>query len=37
MQDPRSFLLHESSCAGIDSFQKLPMRKKMKNVAGKME
>jgi hypothetical protein len=37
MQDPRSFLLDESSCAEIDSFQKLPMRKKTKNVAGKME
>jgi hypothetical protein len=37
MQDPCSFLLDESSCGEIDSFQKLPVRKKMKNVAGKME
>jgi hypothetical protein len=37
MQDPHSFLLDESSCAEIDSFQKLPVRKKRKNVAGKME
>jgi hypothetical protein len=37
MQDPCSFLLDESSCGKIDSFRKLPVRKKMKNVAGKME
>jgi hypothetical protein len=37
MQDPCSFLLDESSCGEIDSFQKLPARKKTKNVAGKME
>jgi hypothetical protein len=37
MQDLCSFLLDESSCAEIDSFQKLLVRKKTKNVAGKME
>jgi hypothetical protein len=37
MQHPCSFLLDESSCGEIDSFQKLPVRKKTKNVAGKME
>jgi hypothetical protein len=30
MQDPCSFLLDESSCGKIDSFQKLPVRKKTK-------
>ena len=37
MQDPCNFLLDESSCGKIDSFHKLPVRKKMKNIVGKME
>jgi hypothetical protein len=37
MEDPHSFFLDESSCAKIDSFQKLPVRKKRKNFVGKME
>jgi len=37
MQDPCSFLLDESSRGEIDSFQKLPVRKKTKNVTRKME
>jgi hypothetical protein len=35
--NPCSFLLDGSSCGKIDSSQKLPVRKKTKNVAGKME
>jgi hypothetical protein len=37
MKHPCSFLLDESSYGEIDSFQKILVRKKMKNVAGKME
>jgi len=37
MLDHCSFLLNESSYGKIDSFQKLLVRKKMKNFAGKME
>ena len=37
MQDLCSFLLDESSCAEIDIFHKLPSRKKMKMVAGRVE
>jgi hypothetical protein len=37
MQDPCSFLLDESSCVEIDSFHKLLVRKKTKNVIGQME
>jgi hypothetical protein len=35
--NPCSFLLDGSSCGKIDSLWKLPVRKKMKIVAGKME
>jgi hypothetical protein len=37
MQDPWSFLLDESSSAGIDIFHKLSLRKKTKMVAGQLE
>jgi hypothetical protein len=37
MQDLCSFLLDESSCAEIDIFHKLPLRKKTKMVAGQVE
>ena len=37
MQYPHSFLFDESFCDEIDSFQKLPVRKKMKKIVGKME
>ena len=36
MQDLCSFLLDESSCAEIDIFHKLPLRKKTKMVAGRV-
>jgi hypothetical protein len=37
MQYICSFLLDESSYAEIDIFHKLPLRKNMKMVAGKVE
>jgi hypothetical protein len=37
MQYPCNFLLDESYYGKIDSFHKLPVRKKTKNIAGKME